>query len=80
MESSQNLSVTSIYHLYFILTKILPTVKLLILYITNMLFIFFQSPYFNSMFNGAWVETSQKEITIGIEDENISPEGIIYTF
>ncbi|GIY88362.1 germ cell-less protein-like 1 [Caerostris extrusa] len=31
-----------------------------------------QSPYFNSMFNGIWLETNQKEIHIGIEDENIT--------
>ncbi|KFM74518.1 Germ cell-less protein-like 1, partial [Stegodyphus mimosarum] len=39
-----------------------------------------QSPYFNSMFNGLWVETSQKEIRIGIEDENITSEALHKVF
>lgn len=29
------------------------------------------------MFSGTWVETTQKEINIGIEDGNITTEGTI---
>lgn len=43
-------------------------------------FFFFQSPYFSSMFNGPWVETTQKEINIGIEDGNITTEGDYFKF
>ncbi|GFT50732.1 germ cell-less protein-like 2 [Nephila pilipes] len=39
-----------------------------------------QSPYFNSMFNGLWIETSQREINIGIEDENITTEALHKVF
>lgn len=39
-----------------------------------------QSPYFNSMFNGIWVETTQKEINIGIEDGNITTEALHKVF
>ncbi|KAG8189166.1 hypothetical protein JTE90_018458 [Oedothorax gibbosus] len=39
-----------------------------------------QSPYFNSMFNGLWVETTQKEIRMGIEDENITSEALHKVF
>lgn len=39
-----------------------------------------QSPYFNSMFNGLWIETTQREINIGIEDENITTEALHKVF
>ncbi|GFR01035.1 germ cell-less protein-like 1, partial [Trichonephila clavata] len=38
------------------------------------------SPYFNSMFNGLWIETTQREINIGIEDENITTEALHKVF
>ncbi|CAL1279551.1 unnamed protein product [Larinioides sclopetarius] len=34
-----------------------------------------QSPYFNSMFNGEWMERNQDEINIIITDENITTDG-----
>ncbi|XP_054706473.1 protein germ cell-less-like [Uloborus diversus] len=39
-----------------------------------------QSPYFNTMFHGLWVETTQSEINMGIEDENVTVQALHKVF